>query len=229
LSMQQIDAAVERVLRAKSKVRSDVASQEEIFRQLDSPAARNLAQEIATRAITLVREQPGVLPLRRDARPIVIVVNDVPEMPQIGPFNYELNSRLGFPPPSFYVDGRSDSDEVPAIVEAAQNATAVLLLFTVRFDSGKGTISLPPIAADLVDQLSRTGVPLIGISFGTPYVVRDLPQLGTYFAAYGVQPVMQAAAGRALFGETPVTGRLPVSIPGLYPIGQGIQKVVSSQ
>lgn len=224
LSMRQIDAAVGRVLRAKAKVGFDVASQEELFRHLDSPEARELAQQIATRAITLVREQPGVLPLSHHARPIVIVINDVPEMPQVGPFNYELSSRLGFPPPSFYVDGRSDSAEMLPIVEAAKNATAVLILFTVRFGSGKGTIGLPPAAADLLSQLGQTGVPLIGISFGTPYLIRDLPQVGTYFAAYGPQPVMQAAAGRALFGEMPVSGRLPVSIPGLYPIGHGIMK-----
>jgi beta-N-acetylhexosaminidase len=57
-----------------------------------------------------------------------------------------------------------------------------------------------------------------------PYVLRDLPTLRTYFCAYGTQPVLQRAAVEALFGERPITGRLPVSIPGLHAIGEGLTK-----
>ena len=35
---------------------------------------------------------------------------------------------------------------------------------------------------------------------------------------------MQVAVARALFGEAPITGRLPVTIPDLAPRGAGIQK-----
>jgi hypothetical protein len=36
--------------------------------------------------------------------------------------------------------------------------------------------------------------------------------------------VMQAAAARALFGETAITGRLPVTIPGVAQRGSGISR-----
>ena len=62
----------------------------------------------------------------------------------------------------------------------------------------------------------------IGISFGTPYLLREVPSLPTYICAYGPQPVLQAAVNRALFGETKFTGKLPVSIPGMYSRGAGI-------
>jgi hypothetical protein len=65
---------------------------------------------------------------------------------------------------------------------------------------------------------------VVAVSFGTPYLLRDLPDLPTYLAAYGGQPDEQVAAARALFGEAPITGHLPVTIPGLAPRGTGIQK-----
>jgi len=54
--------------------------------------------------------------------------------------------------------------------------------------------------------------------------VREVPRVGTYLVAYGPQPVLQRAALDALFGDAAITGRLPVTIPGLYARGHGITK-----
>ena len=64
---------------------------------------------------------------------------------------------------------------------------------------------------------------------GQPIRPWELPGLKTYLTTYGAQPVVQAAAGRALFGEAPITGRLPVTIPGLAQRGSGIQKPATSK
>jgi beta-N-acetylhexosaminidase len=66
-------------------------------------------------------------------------------------------------------------------------------------------------------------VKTIAVSFGSPYVIRDVPQLQTYFCAYGIQPVMQRAVVKAIFGEAPISGKLPVTIPNLFQRGEGIQ------
>jgi hypothetical protein len=34
----------------------------------------------------------------------------------------------------------------------------------------------------------------------------------TYLCAYGIQPVMQVAIAQALYGETPITGKVPVTL-----------------
>jgi len=99
----------------------------------------------------------------------------------------------------------------------------VLLALAVRARSGAGHMALPQIARDAIAKLPPQ-VKLAGISFGSPYVLRNLPSLQTYFAAYGIQPVMQQAAVRALFGEAAISGRLPVTIPGMHARGEGIQK-----
>jgi hypothetical protein len=36
-------------------------------------------------------------------------------------------------------------------------------------------------------------------------------------------PSLQEAVVRALLGEIDITGKLPISLPGLYPRGTGIQ------
>ena len=64
---------------------------------------------------------------------------------------------------------------------------------------------------------------MIGISFGNPYLLQSFPGLTTYLIAYGDMPALQQAAARSVLGEIDVTGRLPISLPGLYQRGTGIQ------
>jgi hypothetical protein len=47
--------------------------------------------------------------------------------------------------------------------------------------------------------------------------------LQTYMVAYGDMESLQEASAEALLGQIDVTGRLPISLPGLYPRGTGIQ------
>ena len=82
------------------------------------------------------------------------------------------------------------------------------------------TVTTPNMAAIRVAPT----VPAVAISFGSPYLLREVTAVGTYFCAYGISPVMQTAAAAAIFGETAVSGKLPVTIPGLYERGAGITK-----
>ena len=65
--------------------------------------------------------------------------------------------------------------------------------------------------------------PVVGISFGNPYLLQSFQGLQTYVVAYGDMPSLQRAAARALAGRSDFTGRLPITLPGLYPRGTGIQ------
>ncbi|HUP49642.1 MAG TPA: hypothetical protein VNA04_12725, partial [Thermoanaerobaculia bacterium] len=179
------------------------------------------ADEIARRALTLLREEPGVLPLRRDARVVILTISDFDEVANPLPaFAREVNSRLARRAPVFMLDSRSWLEEVQPVVDAARDAGVVLLAMAVRARSGAGRIALPESARNAIAQFPP-GVKLIGVSFGSPYIIRELPSLQTYFAAYGIQPVMQQAAARAIFGEAAVSGKLPVTIPGLHGRGEG--------
>jgi hypothetical protein len=51
----------------------------------------------------------------------------------------------------------------------------------------------------------------------------------TYVVAYGDMPSLQQAAAAAVLGQTDITGKLPITLPGLYPRGTGIQLKVGAQ
>lgn len=214
ISEARIDESVQRILDVKAFTGAPRPDVDHIFRTIDSPEHRALAAEIAGHALTLVRQQSGIVPLPRDARVLLISVSDVADAPNpLTALEKELRDRLTTPPQVIAIDPRSP---VPAMPKNFDVAVAAL---AVRARSGAGQIAVPPIARDLIRALN---VPVIAVSFGSPYLLRDVPIAGTYICAYGIQPVMQVAAAKAIFGESGFSGRLPVTIPGLYKRGDGI-------
>jgi beta-N-acetylhexosaminidase len=51
----------------------------------------------------------------------------------------------------------------------------------------------------------------------------SFPKLQTYLVAYGDMPSLQEAAARGLTGQADFNGHLPISLPGLYARGAGIE------
>lgn len=225
ISAERLDRSVATVLAAKRRFPAAIPDLEAAFRVVDRPEHRALAEEIARRAVTLVREAPGALPLLRSTRLVHVVVSDVPVANPPGTeLARSLASRLAAAPEVFLLDPKSRAEEIEPVRSAAANADAVLVSLFVRVRTGTGKLVLPDAARAAVESLAAAGVRVIGVSFGNPYVAADLPGLATYVAAYGDQPVMQGAVARALFGEAEVSGRLPVTIPGVAARGAGIAK-----
>src|SRR5262249_54446014 len=155
------------------------------------------------RAITLVREESGALPVPRGARVVQIAVTDASE--RIGAdLLGELRRRLTSDPKSFTLDPRSTEAEISALLDAASGADAVLLCLFIRTQSGKGTIGLPQALRPALERILALPTRVVVVSFGTPYLLRDLPSAKTYLAAYGSQTDAQVAVAHALFGEAAI-------------------------
>ena len=231
ISEARIDESVRRILAAKEFAGAPSVDPENIFRALDSQEHRDLANEIARRALTLVRigvatgfgrsgpaeagphTEAKILPLQRTSKISLIIVSDFPDFNPMQDIERELRVRAQVVQTAI-IDSRTREEELPAIA-----GDIAVIAFAVRARSGAGQIAVPAAARHLVEQLK---IPMIGISFGTPYLLRDVPSVGTYICAYGIQPVMQVAAARALFAEAEFEGRLPVTIPGYGTRGHGI-------
>jgi beta-N-acetylhexosaminidase len=194
LTRARIDESYERVHRV---ARVCGAPFEELFRRVDAPEHVAVAEEIARKAITLVRDDAGLLPLRRPAT--AVVVSDWTEENQL------VDAvRLLAPSVVHTLDSRSHESDADAI-----DGDVIVLLLALRPRSGAGRIYVPPAARRLA---ARGAKKIIAISFGSPYILRAIPEVSTYVCAYGIQPVLQRAAIRAIRGEAEMTGKLPVTL-----------------
>jgi beta-N-acetylhexosaminidase len=225
LTEQRIDESVRRIFAAKAFVSHEVADDEQIVRIVDSERSRRVAREIAGRAVTLLREQQSVLPIEKTARVVILAVTDFADLVNpIAELNRELRLRLANTPEMFAADARTTDAELANAVASARNADVVIVAFAIRARSGGGRLAVPPAARRAIEQMISGSVPVIGISFGSPYVIRETPAISTYLCAYASVPVMCEAAVRALFGEAPIQGRLPVTVPGLFARGSGLER-----
>jgi beta-N-acetylhexosaminidase len=66
------------------------------------------------------------------------------------------------------------------------------------------------------------------VSLGSPYLLSAFPDAGSYLLAWGSVDSSQEAAARALLGEIPITGRLPVSLPPYHARGEGLQRALAT-
>src|SRR5438105_2438459 len=91
---------------------------------------------------------------------------------------------------------------------------ALLALF-VRVSDRKGNVDVPAEQAALAEQVYKSGKPVITLALGSPYLIERFPQAETWLGAFGISDVAQISMARALFGEIPIRGHLPVTIPGI--------------
>jgi beta-N-acetylhexosaminidase len=89
------------------------------------------------------------------------------------------------------------------------SADVLLLLLAMRPRSGAGRIVVPEEAKQLAEGHARKTV---AVSFGSPYILRELGDVSTFVCAWGIQPVLQIAAMNAILGKAECTGRLPVTL-----------------
>jgi len=122
------------------------------------------------------------------------------------------------------LDDRSSDRDVQKAIERAKAADLVFASLYGRVRSGQvSSVGVPNAGARALTTLLAAKTPIVGISFGNPYLLQSFPELRTYLVAYGDMPSLQQATARALLGEIDITGKLPISLPGLYPRGTGIR------
>jgi beta-N-acetylhexosaminidase len=230
---QQLDRSVERLLRAKARLglaRTRTVELEAVPGLVGGRGRAALADEIASRAVTLLKDERRLLPLRlRDgARVLVLSLIDYASGWREGApgrvFIPELRKR--FPElTAVELSDRSSAGEIDLVHELARGQDAVIAATYVRVASYSGRMDLAPQQRALLERLaSQPGPPLLTVVFGNPYVALLAPRLPLLLLTYEFGDAPERAAARALCGEQAIAGRLPVSIPGLFAIGDGLQR-----
>jgi beta-N-acetylhexosaminidase len=191
----RLDESIARIENARVKIGTP-STEDSSF--IDRPEHREVAEEIARRSMTLIRDDRGLLPMRGKV-PTTVVVSDFPEENPLVDAVRELA-----PQRTHAIDAETSDEELAKI-----DGDIIVLLLALRPKSGAGRIALPRAARLLTERMGRR---IIAISFGSPYVVRDIPAVSTVICAWGIQPLLQFAAVRALRGQNLMPGRLPVTI-----------------
>lgn len=226
ISRDYINRAARRVL--EMKVRSGVAFQplvslERLRTVVGSPEHRALARDIAQRAVTLLRDRDGLTPLADTARTLVVQYAPETELKAGRTFGAELRGTRKSAVQVVKIGPNATPDLLASIDRSADSATAVVVTAYVRRVEGEGRFAIPQSVATWIDGLARRRKVVV-VAFGNPYLIRQFPNVGTYLVTYGVSDDLERAAARALRGAAPITGRVPVSLPGFFRTGDGIQR-----
>ncbi|HNV73151.1 MAG TPA: glycoside hydrolase family 3 N-terminal domain-containing protein [Gemmatimonadaceae bacterium] len=230
LSRERIDASVRRVLELKA--RAGVAfnrfvSLDSLRRIVGAPAHRAAAHDIARRAVTLLRDRGALVP---SAGKRTLLIQYMPETELRAGRAFAASLRSGNP--SLRVVKLSPStaaSQLDALAPAIAGAERVVLAAYVRRIEGEGRPAIPSHIAEWMAGVARAdsaaaGQRLVFVAFGNPYLLRQLPAVGSYLVTYGVGDALERAAADAIGGRARITGTTPVSLPGFFSRGDGIQR-----
>lgn len=200
-SLQRIEA-VQHQLRTERPPLSVVGSLEH----------QRIAQEIADRSITVVKDTQSRIPLSIRADELVSVVTIAPR--NLTPADTSAGVRVALVDAmrrrhslvqSIEVPYQAPDSHIRAALQASQYSQTVII--------GSINADHDPSQAALVHALIERGQQPIVVALRTPYDIRAFPMIETYICAYGIRGVTTEAVARVLFGEIQAQGVLPCHIP----------------
>lgn len=223
---ERIDRSLRRVLKLKEQLglfRSRTVDVEAIPLTVGRQEFRNEGADLMRRAIVLARDAGGAVDsLRRGGRRSVTLITYGDEnSTTIGTtLTTELRAN-GFAVSVFKLWGPSGAASYDSARAALARNGMPIFVASVRTSAWRGTLALPDAYAALADSVAKLR-PTILVSLGSPYIVSQVPNAGSYIVAWTPNPMMETALARALAGTAPITGRLPISIPPGFVLGTGL-------
>lgn len=220
LTQKRIDESVEKLLRAKYNLglhKRKLVDLESVNDGFDLEDDIELARTVAEKAVTLVRNEGNPVPAKAGPATCWFVLTESRYGTQGRRMSQELRQRS--------TDMRVFSIDplwTPAeIEEAAKSASSCESNVVAAFVGYSGNGTLPAFQQNFLRTLLDTR-PVILVTLGNPYLVRTYPQVKAFLATFSTSQPSEAAAVRAVLGEIPISGRLPVSIPGIAKQGGGL-------
>ncbi len=225
LSQKRIDESALKVLRAKVHTglnKSRLVNLEQLEDALALPEDEEMAQRVADRAVTLVKNDAGMLPLKNPAGACAYV---------LGPGRFSTQGRdwidaLRAHAPQMkatLLDPQLPVEELEAQAGEAGRCENVALIAYVTASAYRGNVELAGGYPAFVQKVLASGKPVALVAMGNPYLLRTYPGVAAYLATYSTAMPSEVSSVKALLGEMEVNGRLPVTIPGLATIGFGLK------
>jgi beta-N-acetylhexosaminidase len=228
----QITRSVERILTAKARMGLHIARGADLAQidmKLGTREHQQVADELAARAMTLIKDDRHQVPLMLPKSASVLYLSVI---------DYASGWREGAPSRTFLpelkkrwpnvtgveVSDRASADEIDLVRALARKADAIVVSVFVRIASYSGRMDLSDRQVAMLDSLASGGKPIVAVLFGNPYTATFLPKLPAVMLTYEEYDGVETAAVRALAGEAPIGGKLPISLPGMFPFGHGLDR-----
>ncbi|HEX8990524.1 MAG TPA: glycoside hydrolase family 3 N-terminal domain-containing protein [Anaerolineales bacterium] len=219
LLMRDMDVSLERIASLKHWLTDQPEAP--ALDMVGCAAHQEVADEIARRSMTLVRNEAGLLPLRSaPGRRVAAIVPKPSDLTPADTSSYVAPTlaaalRAYHPQVDELSVGNAPShDEIAELVQRVRRYDLVVLGTLNAFNQ--------PDQQALVSAILGTGIPTVLVAMRLPYDLASVPEAQTTVCTYSIlEPSMRALAA-ALSGVKAFEGQLPVSIPGLYPAGFGI-------
>jgi beta-N-acetylhexosaminidase len=255
IDRQRLDHSVRKILELKASLalnKARLVNLSQLSNQVAKPENLAAGQRIADEAITLIRDNGHVIPLRPQTSPgtsatalpyqslaevsnrLVVVILSEDLRTDSGRM-LERQVLVRVPDARvIYADPRSAAGVQPSLIEALAEAEHVIAAIYAVPTAGKAmrgaggkltnSVSMDNATGSLLTAiLDRAADRTIVLAMGNPYVVQDFPSIQNYLCAFSNATVSDVAVVKAIFGEIPIAGHLPVTIPGIAARGDGIQ------
>lgn len=212
LPVSRIDEALNRVMRLKAKLElsEPIVSWEQASASIGTEANMEVARRWSEASVTLVKNEGGLLPLKRDTKTLVLWPSIVPvsvadEMlagdGTLGGFLSHYGANV--------VERRMDGDEP---LTGLDEFDAIVV---VTYDASKHQLERD-IARQAIDI---AGEKVLAVSVRNPLDLLLYPEVKAYMAVYECRPLALASAAKALLGDLKPQGKLPLEISPAYPFG----------
>lgn len=256
ISVSQLDESVRKVLELKASLglhKTRLVDLDKLPRQVAQPENLQAGQHIADEAMTLVRDNGKLLPLKASGTPgllrtdessagarnrmLAVIFSDSLRTESGHMLEHQILSRV---PDArvIYVDARSVTAMRTNILNEVDTAERVIAAVYVIPVAGKvvtgaggrkNSVAMDEATGLLLQAvLQKASSRTVVLAMGNPYLVQDFPSIQNYLCAFSNMSVSETAAVKAAFGEIAIRGHLPVSIPGVASRGDGLQRPTQS-
>lgn len=218
LTRERLDQSVRRILRAKAWCGlpgEREVSLDGVWNVVGSPGHTSTARDLFERAVTLVRDPRGLLPVAGNKRVVGIILKDsvpvwahVLREPAGLPFSREMVARYR----ARVIESSPEAADIGQIIEVARDAEVALVAICARVAAYKGSVALAHAHAKVLRALDEANVPVVASVFGNPYVLPHLPERATILLTFESAVESEEAAVRVIAGEAPARGRSPVNL-----------------
>jgi beta-N-acetylhexosaminidase len=227
ITEQRLDQSVMKVLAAKARVglaRKKIVDPDLIADVIGSPESDEAAQRVAERAITAVKVAPDLVPLSKPEETCVLALTESRYGQQGRRLTEEIHKRAPNLKVTLLDPSMSEADLQQA-AQATAGCSEIVVAAYATVSAYRGNGALAGNYPAFLNALIAGKIPVTLVALGNPYLLRTFPNVAAYLATYSPTPTSEAALVRALFGEIPITGKLPVTIPGFAKYGDGLQLI----